>query len=327
MRYYVKIKKIIRVLLLAALFGITYSLFFTVYENIRVNNVISNFVERANDTPSEVVELNLVSRGTYIRKYFEVPRETLNEKDGKNVFMDDEKTNIGQFGDFFVTPQSPFPTVFGFHQFMSYYYGGHAAIKSGEDELLEATGFPDFGNESLLEIIFSKGYKGHGYSPVATSTDNYWMEPSTIHHYYNNFYRTRYMGLRAVNPFIETDNSEELYNDYLEAAVNGAKQKIEDEALYNFLFFLNMRRKYYCTDFVSRTFEEAFEKVVNNKLDYVSKGYAKKLNDDGFITSVNDLILSRDTYLTFYVEINEEEYLGETKIVENIYYLEDVEVI
>ena len=86
-----------------------------------------------------------------------------------------------------------------------------------------------------------------------------------------------------------------------------------------------MRRKYYCTDFVSRVYEEAYYSAVLGDDNYRSTGYAKKLNDDGFITSVNDLILSNDTYIHFYVEINEEIYDGNKTIVQNIYYLEDIE--
>jgi hypothetical protein len=45
--------------------------------------------------------------------------------------------------------------------------------------------------------------------------------------------------------------------------------------------------------------------------------YSKSLNDDGFITSVNDIILSEETYIAFYVEIIDD--------IVHIYYLEDVE--
>jgi hypothetical protein len=46
------------------------------------------------------------------------------------------------------------------------------------------------------------------------------------------------------------------------------------------------------------------------------KNYATVLNDDGFITSVNDLILSNDTYMTVYVEVIDD--------VVHIYHLEDI---
>lgn len=326
MRYMYRVKKILRIILLAVLFGIVYSFFFSVYENIKVNNVITTFIARATDTPTEIKEAYLPNGETYIKKYFEVPRETINEQDNKNIFLDDDKTNIGQKGDIFVTQQSPFPNVFGFHQFMSYYFGGHAAIKYDDTRFVEATGFPDFDNESLLSIIFSKGEKGHGFTPTASLATGYWMTPSRGSDYFDYFYRSKYIGLRPVNPFIGQEDAEENYDIFIDKALENAVTRIENEALYNFLFFLDMNRKYYCTDFVSRMYEDAYQNVVNSKLEYRNKGYAKKFNDDGFITSVNDLILTKDTYLTFYVEVKEEKYLGETKIVENIYYLEDVKV-
>ncbi|VEU79947.1 hypothetical protein [Haploplasma axanthum] len=324
-------KKIIKILLLAMLFGIIYSLFFTVYENIKVDSMISTFKKRAGNDP--VLVLNIEDE--YVRKYWEVPRETFDEiNDKKNVFEDEEKQMLGRYGDIFATRQSPFPNVWGFHQFMSYYYGGHAAIKSEstkesgkKEKFVEATGYPN-SDESIFDIIFSNGKKGHGFSPTASENGyNYWYQADDIsdNYYFEKFYRSRYIGLRVKNPFINENNADALYNNYLDLAVDRAREKIDNDALYNFLFFLNMRRKYYCTDFVSRVYEEAYYSAVLGDDNYRSTGYAKKLNDDGFITSVNDLILSNDTYIHFYVEINEEIYDGNKTIVQNIYYLEDIE--
>ena len=83
-----------------------------------------------------------------------------------------------------------------------------------------------------------------------------------------------------------------------------------DTYLYNYLFFLDLKYKYYCTDFVSRAYQKQMTVEENQK------NYSTVLNDDGFITSVNDLILSNDTYLIFYVEIIDE--------VVHIYHLEDI---
>jgi len=46
------------------------------------------------------------------------------------------------------------------------------------------------------------------------------------------------------------------------------------------------------------------------------RNYSRALNDDRFITSVNDLILSKETYITFYVENIDD--------ITNIYYLADI---
>ena len=70
-----------------------------------------------------------------------------------------------------------------------------------------------------------------------------------------------------------------------------------------------MQKKYYCTDLVSRAYQSALIDVKNQKT------FSRSLNDDKFITTVNDLILSKDTYITIYVEIIEG--------IPHIYYLED----
>jgi hypothetical protein len=71
-----------------------------------------------------------------------------------------------------------------------------------------------------------------------------------------------------------------------------------------------MSYKYYCTDLVSRAYQHA---LVDEK---DQRNYSRALNDDGFITSVNDIILSRETYIAFYVEIRDD--------IVHIYYLEDI---
>lgn len=323
-----RLKKILKLILLLAVFGLVYSFFFTTYENIKLNKVINDFKDRGELDERREMK---VSNFTYYRDYYIVPRETTDElNDQNNVFYDDNKTQLGINGDIFATKQSPFPNNALMHAFMSYYYGGHAAIinynELGSPSFLEATGYPA-SDETIFDYIFYDGVSEHNFNSTAYNrNDNYWQRPS-LNKFYDHvdgyFYRSKYMGLRATNNFLG-EEKEELYNEYVESAVNSAKQIVEDERVYNFLFFLNMRYKYYCTDLVSRAYEEAFEKVYNEDEDYHAKGYAKKMNDDNFITSVQDLVLSRDTIMTFYVEINEEEINGETFYVESIYYLEDV---
>ena len=72
-----------------------------------------------------------------------------------------------------------------------------------------------------------------------------------------------------------------------------------------------MKYKFYCTDLVSR----AYQSVMVDEKD--QRQYSKALNDDRFITSVNDMILSDDTYIMFYVEVIDDIW--------HIYYLEDLE--
>lgn len=311
LKIYKQTKRILKLILLLALGGLVYSFSFTTYENIKVNKVIHDFKKRAITTQVETIELvDPYTDESYIRKLWPVPRETSFERDGLNVFSNAEKTNLGQKGDIFTTRQSPFPTIPVFHQFMSYYYGGHAAIYDGSG-FLEATGYPDDISE-FLKIVFNKGNSSdHGLSTVADKRSTpYWTRRNSGEYYYDNYYRSKYIGLRI----------KDADNEMIDAFVDSAQQKIDKKSLYNFLFFLDMKYKYYCTDLVSRAYEEAYYRTENNDLEYHSKGYAKKLNDDGFITSVNDLVLSKDSYMHFYVEITKEHGV----VVENFYYLEDI---
>lgn len=324
-----KFKRILKTIFILAIMGIVYSFFFSVYENLKINNMIKDFKNRATTTPVNEITLKGVNNVNYIRRYYEVPRETSDElNDNNNVFYDDEKMKLGIDGDIFVNRKSPFKDIPIIHQFVSFYYGGHSSIITYENDhayFIEALGFPD-DDETLLDYIFNDGKPNSGLgSHVIKSSFNSWQTPHRNHKYYDMFYRDKYIGLRPTNPFLEYDNSDELYNEYKQTAIKRGNERVENKAIYNFLFFLNMQNKYYCSDLMSRIYEEAYESVMNDNDEYRSKGYAKRLNDDGFITSIQDLILSKETFITFYVEINEEEINGEKVIVENVYYLEDVE--
>ena len=117
--------------------------------------------------------------------------------------------------------------------------------------------------------------------------------------YYGPNYRTNFVGLRV----------KDITSDQIDGVVEFANDQI-DWALYNFTFFLDMKYKFYCTDLVSR----AYQSVMVDEED--QRDYARALNDDKFITSVNDIILSKETYMIFYVEIVDG--------ITNIYYLEDM---
>ncbi|MCF7931002.1 MAG: hypothetical protein K9L02_05805, partial [Acholeplasmataceae bacterium] len=207
--------------------------------------------------------------------------------------------------DLFVSQDSPFPDVPVIHQFISYYFGGHAAINNGENKFVEATGFPD-DDETLLDIIFQPGNEPNDYSTkVSLSSTNYWLNPKyrsasdDAYPYYGTYYRNEFVALRV----------KDVTSDQINGAVDYATSKI-DVSLYNFTFFLDMKYKYYCTDLVSR----AYQDVMVEEKD--QSGYSRALNDDRFITSVNDLILSQETYLIIYVEVVDD--------IVNIYHLKDI---
>ena len=127
-----------------------------------MNQAIEEFKSRANGIYTEE-SLDFGST-TQVRRYYEVSRETSYElSDTRSVFYDINRTYLGKKGDIFVTHESPFPNVPVIHQFISYYFGGHAAINNGENKFLEATGFPN-DDETLLEIILQPGDEPNDYS-------------------------------------------------------------------------------------------------------------------------------------------------------------------
>ena len=70
---------------------------------------------------------------------------------------------------------------------------------------------------------------------------------------------------------------------------------------YNYLYFIDRKNKFYCTDLVSRAYES------------LNKGY--NLNPTGGFVTVQDLVISDDTYIFMLKEKNKDNGF-------NIYYLE-----
>lgn len=84
----------------------------------------------------------------------------------------------------------------------------------------------------------------------------------------------RFLGLRLKN------TTEEIRNEIVEELRTKIGLK------YNFNFFVNHPNKYYCTDLLSRS----------------TKKSGIDINYDGFFSIGNDIILSKNTYLIFYVD-------------------------
>ena len=285
--------RILKTMLILILMGMIYSLGIAVAENIQVNQMIADFKERS--TFEEEVIFEYSTNRFQTRRYYKVSRETSYElADTRSVFYDETRKFLGQSGDIFVSQDSPFPDSPLAHLFISYYFGGHAALKTDDNRFIEAVGFPP-GNEP------------HNFSAtVSKSSSNYWLNPNyrtesdSSYPYYGTKYRNDFVGLRVKG----------ITEDQIDGAIAYGEDNL-DQSLYNFLFFLDMSYKFYCTDLVSR----AYQSVMVDEQD--QRNYSRALNDDRFITSVNDLILSDETYMTFYVEVIDDIW--------HIYYLEDLE--
>ncbi len=295
--------RLFKSILILIIGSLIYSLGVAVSENIQVNRSIEAFKTRANGVFIE--ETVLFGSIEQVRRYYQVSRETSYEiNDNRSIFQSEDKMFLGQKGDIFLAHDSPFPHIPVIHQFISYYFGGHAAIHNGNGAFIEAIGFPD-DDETLWDIISHPGDQPHDYSVVVAETQsNYWLNPAyrrptdKSYQYFGPNYRKEFIGLRV----------KDVTPEQIDGAVDYARDKV-GTALYNFLFGFDMTYKFYCTDLVSRAYQHVL--IDEDK----QRNYSRALNDDLFITSVNDIILSKDTYIIFYVEIINE--------IVHIYHLED----
>lgn len=299
----INIKRILKVFGIIAFSAVIFSFGVAVSENQRMDQEIQDFVDRAVFEYEEEIEY---TPGVYqTRRYYTVSRETSYElEDTRSVFYDSSRKFLGQKGDMYATRLSPFPTAGIIDTFITYYFGGHVALNNGENRYIEAVGFPDE-DETIFDIILHPGNEPHDYSVTVSTSYNYWLNPrfrAEDHpdaQFYGQMYRTKFVGLRVKH----------ITEEQIDGAVDYGMDKV-DKNLYNFLIFMDMKYKYGCTDLVSRAYQDVMVEPERQR------NYAQALNDDGFITSVHDIILSKETYIVSYVEVIDE--------VVHIYYLEDI---
>lgn len=278
-------KKVLNVLLVIIIGAIFYSLGISVYENAKVDKMIAEF-KKAGVLNEE--------KSTETRKYYEV--ESKIRLDEETYIEIENEFFMGNIGDILVTRESPFPNLPFIHQFVSYYFGGHAAMVTAPDELTEIAGFPDKG-ESIPQYVFhqvkydEEGNPNHNFTGgVLQTPSNYFIRKYSD----GTYYRNKSIGLRVKSTADERREAVEYINELRRKNV-----------IYNYMFWLDTKEKYYCTDLMSRTYQSLVDENGKQKFS---------LNDDGFITSVNDLILSKDTMISTYFEVDK-------KGVEHVYYL------
>lgn len=230
-------------------------------------------------------------------KYYQVSRETyFPDEFERSPFYNGDLKYPGAEGDVLVTRQSPFANKPGIYDFVTFYFGGHAAYIGEDNILFETAGIPRLG-ESWFKIIF----KGSD-STVASTSSNYWLNPNfrndndPTYSAFGSYYRKEFIGLRVKG--ITSDEIKEV-NDFM-------NHTVDIEAQYNFFFIFNTQNRYYCTDLVSRGFDTITNSNGNQKYN---------LNSDLVATTVNDLILSNDTYISFYVKTDKNN-------VKHIYFIE-----
>lgn len=224
--------------------------FFTngIIENIYMTMSINEFKQMA------VYEYEEVRDGqTYI--YYKVSRETYIDKgwecyERPTIYHD----NIGSNGDILLTKESPFEGIPVIHEFITFFFGGHAAIGLGDrngDDF-------DFEAKNIIHTL------GNGDDNCARVDVNDWLIEER---------RAETIGVRVKGATKEETNQ----------FICNTLDKLGTP--YNYLFIFNTKNTYYCTDIISRSYQE-----VNKKI---------KIND-WFYTSVNDIVNSNDTYISFY---------------------------
>ena len=129
----------------------------------------------------------------------------------------------------------------------------------------------------------------------------------------NEFFTLEASGLREENNIAEASNKRYWTLEPNERSVIGLRVKMSDEERrsvinramgligdeYNYSFLFDTKNKSYCSDLIGK----AFDSIGVN------------LNKDGFTTSVYDLLVSGETYITYY-------HYFDTEGVQHVYYLE-----
>ena len=298
------IKKIFKYTALVLLFIIAYFIGESTYENYRKNEIIAAFKSRAYET-YEVQQHGT----TYF--YHKIKRTYDYElSDARNVFFDANKVKPGQKGDILITFESPFPYIPIVDQVYGYWLGGHAALVGEGDTIYQSTGIDASGVlniGTMIDVILHRGYdETNKYGLSVEKTNNYWMTPfrnetHSEYPYYGRFYRDEILTTR-----VKYDN-DIIRDQVIDAAVAYTEDKV-DRGLYNYLFIIDTKYKYYCTDLITRAYSQ-----VNQQFDTTIN-----LDPDGLFPSMYDMLLSDDVYITMYKETKTDGI--------HVYYLEDIEV-
>lgn len=296
-----KLLKVFKIFLFILILIFIYSIGVSTYENIKQRQKIKEFKSRAYE---DYETLEFYDDTYYFYKVKRVHDYEL--LDDRPVFYNDNFLAPGLEGDILLTFESPFPTVPVVHHLLSFWFGGHSAYVTKNNRVIQSTGLgPDglLSIDTMINVIMHDGYDEEDYYEVsAQKTLNYWMikyrdESDSQYSKYGKYYRNEIM---AVRPKFESVDQ----RDQIISQVSNNLDELIDKALYNFTFVIKTPNKYYCTDLVSRAYEDINETFNTNY----------NLNPDGFIVSDYDIMLSNDVYLTLLKETKKDGIY--------VYYLE-----
>lgn len=215
---------------------------------------------------------DFVSRGElYIEvgsiSYYQVPKKYAYEDADAHVFdITDYNKLVGSSADILSTTRNPMRGIPFVGFFSRLCWVGHSALVMNDSgsEICEVVGNEDNPKDNFVRI-----------------EDNTWIKGD------------------IDSPNILCLRVKDLTQEQKTTITSYAQHQADEQKRYNFLFPIKMTNKYYCTDLVSRSIEEAGINV----------------NYDGFVTTGNDMILSKNTYIIYY-----RVKIGETY---RVYYLVD----
>jgi hypothetical protein len=281
-------KKIIKFIVVLFIGFLTFLTGQTMAEHIKIKQKVKNFTNLGilqDDISTDKIKFYKVSRETYYPNEYK-----------RDAFYNNSLVDPGVEGDIMLTQQAPYPTLPGIYEFVTFYFGGHAAYIGPNNTVYDIAGYPSIG-ETFIGVYF----KG-GRDTVVSTSYNYWLEPTyndeddANYKYFGNYYRKEFFGIRIKGVTKEEVARVTEYMEHLD----------EIKAQYNFQYIFNKKDRYYCTDMVER----AYNSITN------SDGKPKyNLNNDWVVVTVNDLLLSNDTYLSFYVKTDKND-------VKHIYYID-----
>jgi len=236
---------------------------FVIFCAITITSTVRNIIiqEEVKDFISKASLEATIGEDTFI---YSILDDTL---DSDTIYYEDDYVLLGETGDIFIMPQSTFSTINLISGFISYSFGGHAGLNAydkynDEPVLVEAMGGSI--DEMYVYVNGSEEENPDLYKPESRSV----------------------IGLRVLT-------SKE---NRLKASENAISKEGYD---YNYLYIIEEKDKYYCTDFVSRVYSEISE--------------ALKIDENGWFVSTQDLYESSLTKVTYF------KYVKDNKIY--IYYL------
>jgi len=200
-------------------------------------------------------------------KYYKVSKKYEYEDVSKHIYSTtDPKKYVGSTADILSTTRNPLSSVPFIGFFSRIAWVGHSALimESDGSKICEVVGNEPDPKDNFVRIVDNRWISGDTGSP-------------------------HIVALRVKNL---DDEDKTKITDY-------ATLQAQEQDRYNFFFPITQTNKYYCTDLVSRSINQA----------------SININYDGFMTTGNDMILSKHTYIIFYRVKVDDKFL--------VYYLTD----